>query len=171
MRPGPLLIRLAVIIAASSLIVAAIPPFVYVLCALSVLLVLFVLAEALALRRITLTIERQPKLAVPLGEAENTTVRVETNARTTLRLTIRQRWPEIVEPRSTMRDATIRAGEGLALDLKVRGIERGPATIEPLYIAFTMRGLVERIVPAGEATGRRVLPPPPPPRPPPHPLH
>ncbi|PYQ28542.1 MAG: hypothetical protein DMF56_14990 [Acidobacteria bacterium] len=158
MRPGQLLIRLAVLIAASSLLVAAIPLFVWFLFVLSVLLVLLVVSEALALRRITLTIERQPKLAIPLGELETTIVRIETSARATLRLTIRQRWPEILEPRSTMREAIIRAGEALALELQVRGIERGTANIEPLYVAFTIRGLVERIVPVGDATVVHVLP-------------
>jgi uncharacterized protein (DUF58 family) len=146
------------IIAAASLLVAAIPLFVWFPLVASVLLVAFVLAEAFALRSITLLIERQPKLAVPLGEQEMTVVRLETNARATLRLTIRQRWPEILEPRSTMRDALVRAGEVLALELNVRGIERGTATIEPLYVSFTMRGLIERIVPVGEATVVHVLP-------------
>jgi uncharacterized protein (DUF58 family) len=147
-----------VIIAASSLIVAAFPLFVWFLLVVSVLLVAFVVAEAFALRGITLRIERQPKLAVPLGEQEMTVVRIETNARATLRLTIRQRWPEILEPRSMMRDALVRAGEVLALELNVRGIERGTAAIEPLYVSFTMRGLIERIVPVGEATVVHVLP-------------
>jgi uncharacterized protein (DUF58 family) len=39
-----------------------------------------------------------------------------------------------------------------------RGIARGTATVEPLYVAATMRGLVERIVRAGEPTVVHVLP-------------
>src|SRR5215212_5947215 len=105
MRPGPLLIRLAIIVAAASLLIAAIPLLVWVIAAVCVLLVAFVAAEAFALRGIALRIERPAKLAVPLGENEATTVRIETNARATLRLTLRQRWPEILEPRSTMREA------------------------------------------------------------------
>jgi uncharacterized protein (DUF58 family) len=158
MRPGPLLIRLAVITAAASLLIAAIPLFVWVIAAACVLLAAFTIAEAVALRAIVLRIERQPKLAVPLGEDEKTVVRIETNARATLRLTIRQLWPEILEPRSAMREAIIRAGEALAIELQVRGIARGTEPIEPLYVSMTMRGLIERIVPAGGATIVHVLP-------------
>src|SRR6185503_1613280 len=61
-------------------------------------------------------------------------------------------------PRSAMREALIRAGEALELQLQVRGIERGTAEIEPLYVALTMRGLIERIIPVGGATTVHVLP-------------
>ena len=158
MRPGPLLIRLAIIVAAASLLIAAIPLFVWVIAAACVLLIAFAIAEAVALRGIALRVERQAKLAVPLGEEEKSVVRIETNARATLRLTIRQLWPEILEPRSVIRETIIRAGEALAIELQVRGIARGTATIEPVYASITMRGLVERIVPAGEASVVHVLP-------------
>ena len=158
MRPGPLLIRLAVIIAAASLLIAAIPLLVWVIAGACVLLLAFAVAEAFALRGIAFQIERQAKVAVPLGEQETTTVRIATNARWTLHLTVRQRWPEIVEPRSTMREAICRPGEVLAIEMQVRGIARGTATIEPLYVAATMRGLVERIVPAGLDSLVHVLP-------------
>lgn len=144
--------------AAASLLVAAFPLFVWVVLAAFVLLMAFAMAEAFALRGIALRVERQAKLAVPLGEDEKTIVRIESNARATLRLTVSQLWPEILEPRSAMREAVIRAGEALAIELQVRGIARGTATIEPLYVSMTMRGLVERIVPAGGATIVHVLP-------------
>jgi uncharacterized protein (DUF58 family) len=158
MRPGPILVRLAIIIAIASLLIAVLPWFVWVVAAACVLLTAFAVAEAFALRAIALRVERQAKLAVPLGEDEATTVRIETNARGALRLTIRQRWPEIVEPRAATREAVCRAGEALAIELKVRGIARGTAEVEPLYVAMTLRGLVERIVPAGETTSVHVLP-------------
>jgi len=157
-RPGPALIRLAIILAAASLLIAAFPLLVWVIAAACVLLAAFAIAEAFALRGIKFEIERQAKVAVPLGATEPTIVRIETNARSTLRLTIRQRWPEILEPRSTMREAICRAGEVLAVELQVRGIERGTATIEPLHVSVTMRGLIERIVPAGSASTVHVLP-------------
>ncbi len=158
MRPGSLLIRLAIIVAASSLLIAAIPLFVWVIAGACVLLLAFAVAEAFALRGIAFEVERQTKVAVPLGEQETTTVRLSTNARWTLRLIVRQRWPDVVEPRSSTLRAICRAGEVLALDLQVRGIARGTATIEPLYVAATMRGLVERIVPAGGESIVHVLP-------------
>jgi len=158
MRPGSLLVRLAVIIAAASLLIAVVPLLVWVIAAACVLLAAFAIAEAVALRGIAFEIERQPKMAVPLGETETTVVRIATNGRSALRLTIRQRWPELLEPRSTMREAICRAGEVLALELQVRGVARGTAAVEPLYVAATMRGLIERIVPAGDPSVVHVLP-------------
>src|SRR6185436_11138853 len=123
-----------------------------------VLLFAFAVAEAVALRGIAVEVERQTKVAVPLGELETTIVRVSTNARSTLRLTLRQLWPDLLEPRSTTRDAICRAGEVLAIEMQVRGIARGTAAVEPLYVAATMRGLIERIVSAGGASTVHVLP-------------
>jgi uncharacterized protein (DUF58 family) len=54
--------------------------------------------------------------------------------------------------------ALIRAGEVLAVEMQPRGITRGTAAVEPLYIAATLRGLVERIVRAGEPSTVHVLP-------------
>lgn len=158
MRPGPLLIRLAVILAAASLLIAVIPLFVWILAAAVGGLLLAASIEALALRRIIINVERQPKLALPLDERETTTVRVSTSARRPLRLLLRQRWPDIVEPRSSIARGICRPGEVLAIDLEVRGISRGTATVEPLYVAATMHGLVERIVAARDTTIVHVLP-------------
>lgn len=158
MRPGPLLIRLAVITAASSLLIAVLPLFAWIVAAACVLLFAFAVAEAVALRGVVPEVERQAKVAVPLGELETTIVRLSTNARSTLRLTMRQLWPDLLEPRSTTREAICRAGEVVAIELQVRGIARGTATVEPLYVAATMRGLVERIVAAGEPSTVHVLP-------------
>jgi uncharacterized protein (DUF58 family) len=158
MRPGPLLIRLAVIVAAASLLITVIPLLVWGIAGACGLLLAFAIAEGVALRRVAFEVERQAKVAVPLGEQETTVVRIATNARSTVRLIARQRWPEIVEPRSSVKQAVCRAGEVVALELQVRGIARGTATIEPMYVAATMRGLVERIVPAGGESIVHVLP-------------
>ena len=158
MRPGPLLLRTAAILAAASLLVTLVPSFAWVVAAACLIIFALALAEAFALRGIAFDVDRQPKLAVPLGEDEATTVRIATNARRTLRLTVRQRWPEILTPRSTTVDAIVRAGEMLPLAMTVRGIERGTATIEPMHVAATMRGLVERIIPAGPGAIVHVLP-------------
>ena len=158
MRPGPLLIRLTVILAASSLLVAVVPVLVWALLAGMVLLMIAAAAEAVLLRRVVFRVERQAKLAVPLDERETTVVRISTSSRRTLRVLLRQRWPLLVEPRSSVVEAVVRAGESLAVELQPRGIARGTATIEPLWIAASMRGLMERIVAAGEPTTVHVLP-------------
>ncbi|HUP59487.1 MAG TPA: DUF58 domain-containing protein [Thermoanaerobaculia bacterium] len=158
MRPGPLLVRLAVILAAASLLIAAIPLLVWALAAACVVVLALAIAEAFALRAIEFQIDRQAKLAVPLGEEELVTIRIATNARATVHLTARQRWPDLVAPRSETLAALCRPGEMLALDFRVRGIERGTASVDPLYAAVTFRGLAERIVPAGAATTVHVLP-------------
>jgi uncharacterized protein (DUF58 family) len=158
MRPAPLLIRLAILLAAASLLIAAIPAFVWVIVAAAVVILAFAIAEAFALRRIEFEVDRQAKLALPLAEEDQTTVRISTSSSDAVRLTVRQRWPEIVAPRSTTKEAIVRAGEVLALDFDVRGIERGTATVEPLHVGATIRGLVERIVPAGPTSTVHVLP-------------
>jgi uncharacterized protein (DUF58 family) len=71
---------------------------------------------------------------------------------------VRQRWPALVEPRSSTAEALCRAGEVVDLGFPIRGIARGTAVVEPLYAAFTRWGLVERIVPAGGTSTVHVLP-------------
>ncbi|HYI07843.1 MAG TPA: DUF58 domain-containing protein [Thermoanaerobaculia bacterium] len=158
MRPSPLLIRIAIVIAISALLATVVRPFAWIAAGAFVLLLAATLVEGLLVRRVTVDVERQAKLAVPLDEREEVTVRVRTNARRTLRLTVRQRWPELVEPRSSSADALCRAGEVVALEFSIRGISRGTATVEPLYAAVTMYGLIERILPAGRETIVHVLP-------------
>lgn len=156
MRPAPLLIRLAALLSISALLAAVVPEFVWVVVAVLALLFVAAAAEAIALRRVRIDVERQGKLAIPLDEMEGVSVRIRSSA--TVRLTARQRWPEIVEPRSSETSAICRAREVLSLDFQIRGISRGAATLEPLWVAYTMRGLVERIVPVGEPTAVNVLP-------------
>lgn len=158
MRPGPLLIRLAVIVAAAALLVAVWREFVWVIVAAGVALVVAAGVEALLLRRVQFFVERQAKLAVPLDERETVTVRITTTARRPVRLLLRQRWPEIVEPRAAVVEAVCRPGEALEIEFQVRGVARGTDDVEPLWIAARMYGLVERIVRAGESSVVHVLP-------------
>lgn len=158
MRPAPLLIRLAIVVAVAALLVTVLPEVVWLIAIAFAALLVAAVMEALALRRVRIVVERQPKIAIPLDEREEIAIRLHTNARRTLRLTVRQRWPEIVDPRSSVADAICRAGEVLPLAFAVRGIARGTAEVEPLYVAMTLRGLMERIVPAGEASLVHVLP-------------
>lgn len=158
MRPGPLLIRLAVLVAVAALVVAVLPVFVWAIVAMAGALVVAAGVEAFLLRRVQFFVERQPKLAVPLDERETITVRITTSARRSMRLLLRQRWPEIVEPRATVVEAVCRPGEVLAIDMQTRGVSRGTNDIEPLWIAARIFGLVERIVRAGDPSVVHVLP-------------
>jgi uncharacterized protein (DUF58 family) len=158
MRPAPLLIRLTILLAASALLIAVVPAFVWVVIALGGALFLAAVIEALALRRVRFDVDRQAKMALALDEREAVTVRIASTARRALRLTARQRWPEIVEPRSTVLEAILRPNEMLSLEFSARGISRGTASVEPLYLAATRFGLVERIVSAGEPAIVHVLP-------------
>jgi uncharacterized protein (DUF58 family) len=158
MRPAPLLIRLTIVLAFAALLAAVVPVMAAIVGAAFALLLVAALAEALILRRVRFDVERPAKLALPLDEREDVAVQIATTARHALRLTVRQRWPEIVEPRSTVIDALCGAGEVLTLPFAIRGIARGTAAIEPLYVAATTWGLIERILPTGDATTVHVLP-------------
>lgn len=158
MRPGSLLIRLAILVAAASLLIAVIPAVVWVIVAASALLLVAAVIEGWMLRRVVFSVERPAKVAVPLDERETITVRITTTSRRALRLLVRQRWPDIVEPRATVVQAICRPGEVLPIEMQTRGIARGTEPVEPLYIAATVRGLVERIVPAGATSIVHVLP-------------
>jgi uncharacterized protein (DUF58 family) len=158
MRPAPLLIRLTIVLAFAALLAAVVPMVVWIVGGAFGLLLLAALVEALLLRRIKFAVERQEKVALPLDERDEITVNITSTAKRALRLVIRQRWPEQVDPRSTVVEAISGPGEVLSLPFEIRGIARGTATIEPLYIAATTFGLVERIVPAGAETKVHVLP-------------
>ncbi len=132
------------------------PLFVWVVAAAVVLLIGAAIAEGVMLRRVAVRVERQEKLAIPLDEREDVSLRIDTSL--TVRMTVRQRWPEIVEPRSSVAEAICRANEVVTIGFAVRGIARGTDAVEPLHVAITMRGLVERILPAGTATTVHVLP-------------
>ncbi|HYO77355.1 MAG TPA: DUF58 domain-containing protein, partial [Thermoanaerobaculia bacterium] len=156
MRPAPTLIRLTIVIALAALIAAVVPLFIWAVAAAVLLLAIAAVSEAVALRGVRIDVERQAKLAIPLHEQDAVSLRITTNRK--VRLTLRQRWPELVEPRSNEAEAICRPREVVALDFTIRGIARGTAAVEPLYAAMTMYGLIERIVPAGEATVAHVLP-------------
>src|SRR5687768_3119924 len=129
MRPAPLLIRLAIFVAIAALITAVVPVFVWVVVVAVVLLFVAGLVEAFLLRRVRVQVERQAKLAIPLDEHEEVTLRITTSARRALRMTVRQRWPELVEPRSSVAEAVCRPGEAVSLDFSIRGVARGTEEI------------------------------------------
>jgi uncharacterized protein (DUF58 family) len=129
-----------------------------VLAAAFIALLAAAVVEAAILRRTAVTLDRQPRIALPLDEADVAAIRITTTATRPLRMLVRQRWPAIVTPRSQSVHAICRPREVLQVDLAVRGIARGMNTVEPAYAALTMFGLTERIVPIGGETTVHVLP-------------
>ncbi len=157
MRPGPLLIRLSFLVAASAVLIAVAAPMIWLTLALTLALAVAAAGEAAMLRGVRLNVERGEDVALPLDERETINVRVGARSPRALRLTVRQLWPDVIEPRSTSLSAICRPGEIVSLDMNVRGISRGTATAERAWASATMHGLVERIMPAGEPTTIHVL--------------
>ncbi|HXA19766.1 MAG TPA: DUF58 domain-containing protein [Thermoanaerobaculia bacterium] len=129
-----------------------------ILAAAFIVLLASAVVEAVILRRTALTLDRRPRIALPLDEADVAVIRITTTATRPLRILVRQRWPAIVTPRSQSVHAICRPREVLQVDLALRGIARGMNTAEPAYASLTMFGLAERIVPIGGETVVHVLP-------------
>lgn len=158
MRPGSLLVRLTFLVAALALLVSLAVWIVWAVAVLLFVLFAAAVAEGIALRRIRFDVERPAKLALALDEHDTTSLRITTTAGAPVSMTIRQRWPEIVQPRSATVRAICRPGEALQIDLPLRAIARGTETIEPAHAAVTLRGLTERIVALGTESTLHVLP-------------
>src|SRR5438067_7582143 len=158
MRPGPLLIRLSFLVAASAVLIAVAAPMIWLTLALTLALAVAAAGEAAMLRGVRLNVERGENVALPLDEREMINVRIGARSPRALRLTLRQLWPDVIEPRSTSLNAICRPGEIVSLAMQVRGISRGTATAERAWASATMHGLVERIMPAGDPTTIHVLP-------------
>src|SRR3954454_8373497 len=116
MRPGKLLTRLLIVVAALSLLLAISPLFAWVVAVAFACVVFLAVSEAIALRRIRVTIERPEKIALALDEIETTSIRVRTSSMREVRMTIRQLWPRVVEQRSSIVHAVCRPGEVVALE-------------------------------------------------------
>ena len=158
MRPGTLLIRLTLIIAAAALLIPLFTAMVFVVAGAAAMLAAAAGAEALMLRRLRWSLEREADVALPIDERETISMRLSLAAGHAVRVTARQTWPQIVEPASTTVRAACRPMESVPIDMSVRAIERGTSTAAPLHVAATRFGLVERIVPAGDASTLHVIP-------------
>lgn len=158
MRPGPLLIRLVLALAALALLVPVAAWFVWIVIGGAGVVAALAIAEALLLTRIRIDLERAPKLALGLDEHETTTLVLRTDAARPLRVIVRQRWPRLVDRGSSTLEGIVNPGEALTLELPLRGIARGSAAIEPAAIALTAFRLMERIARGGGASELHVLP-------------
>src|SRR5689334_21374543 len=136
MRPGPNLIRAIAAIAIIALLVPVATWMIWIVASSLLIVAVIATVEALSLRRVQLIVERPAKLALPLGESDSASLRIATSASRPLRIHLRQRWPELVSPRSVSRDAICRPGESVSLELDLRGVARGTAPIDPAYAAF-----------------------------------
>src|SRR5205085_315013 len=100
MRPGNLLIRLALLVAAAALLIPLFTAMVFVVAGAAVVLVAAAAAEALMLRRVRWTVDREADVALPIDERETISMRLAIGATFPVRVTARQTWPPIVEPAS-----------------------------------------------------------------------
>ncbi|PYQ48878.1 MAG: hypothetical protein DMF59_14780, partial [Acidobacteria bacterium] len=101
MRPGPLLIRLSFLVAASAVLIPVAAEMIWLTLALTLALSVAAAGEALMLRGVRLNVERREEEALPLDEHETITLRLGARSPRALHMTVRQLWPDVVEPRST----------------------------------------------------------------------
>lgn len=158
MRPGPLLHRLFLIIAASALLIPIAVWMEWIVVGEVVIVIGAAAAEILVLGNVRLEVDRPKSIALALDEIETTSVDLRTNAVRPLRVIARQRWPEIVTSGANTIEGVCRPGEVLRIDMPLRAIARGSAPVEKLAVSMTLFGLMERIARAGDATELNVLP-------------
>ena len=158
MRPGALLVRLTVPLAVLGLMVPFVPAAAFLLLGATLLLLALTVAEGLVLRRVTVTVAGAENQAVFLGSSESVSLSVHSDARRSLRLVLRQAWPELLEEASSLREGVLRPGEVLRFSFDVRGVARGRAKLEPPVLGITALGLAERVVRAGEPSEITVIP-------------
>lgn len=158
MRPGPLLHRLLMIVAASALLIPVAVWMEWVVLGEFVIVLGMATAEVIVLRGVRLDVDRPDKIALALDELETTTIDLQSNAVRPLRLIARQRWPELVADRATIVDGICRPGEVLRVDMPLRAIARGSAEVERLAVSMTLFGIMERVARAGQTTELNVLP-------------
>lgn len=152
MRPGILLPRGALAIAAFALLLPLLPALAWVVPCAGLALVALACGEGFALRRLRLEVERDPRHVLSLGETTTVELAVRANTRRPLRLALRQVWPWLVAGEPASRQGIVRPGEVLRFGFELRGTDRGRAAIPPVAFAASYAGLVERVVegPGGE---------------------
>ncbi len=158
MTPGSLSIRVLAIIGVCAIAVAVLPALAPLIAIAVVTLLGFAALEAMQLRRIEVRVDRQPTVALSLDEVERYSIRVATSAPFTVEMEIHQRWPDLVEQRSSTALAICRPGEVVQLDFSLHAVERGVAPLEPPSVRLTRRRFVERIVRGGEEAELAVTP-------------
>jgi uncharacterized protein (DUF58 family) len=158
MRPGPLLIRMLVIVSALALLVPVAAWFVWIVIPALAAVCVMALAEALLLLRVHVSAERAAKIALGIDETETTTLALRVDGTRPLHVIVRQTWPKLVDRPATVQEGICNPGETLTLELSLRGIARGSAPVERAAVAMTMFRVVERIVLVGNESELHVLP-------------
>lgn len=151
-RPGPRLVRAVLALAAVALLVPLAPPLAPLLALALAAAVAAAGAEALRLRRLELRVERPAALVLSLGATEVVAFGLAAAGPLpgTLRLRVRQVWPELLDRPAGRAEGRCRAGELLRLELPVRAVARGSARLAPPWVEVSLAGWVERILPASE---------------------
>jgi uncharacterized protein (DUF58 family) len=158
MRPGSLLIRLTLACAAAGLAVPLAPVLAWAVLLSALLLFAAACLEGLALRFLSLRVEREARLVLPLGESERVRIAVGCSGSRPVRLSMRQVWPPLVAEGATVRTGIVRPGELLVFDCELRGTSRGSGTVPPPAFAASFVGLVERVLADGAAAEMVVVP-------------
>ncbi len=158
MRPGPLLIRMLVMVTALALLVPVAAWFVWVVIVALTAVCGIALTETLLLLRVRIWAERASRIALGIDETETTRLALHTDATRPLQMIVRQAWPRLVDRPSTVLEGICNPGETLTLELPLRGIARGSAKVEHAAVAMTMFRVVERIARVGNDSELHVLP-------------
>jgi len=148
MRPGRLLVRALLGLCLAALLVPFAPPLVWVLALGLAVMIAVAAREALALRKLTVTVERPEAWVLSLDEEEVLPLRLTTTAGRPVRLTLRQTWPSLLEQPSSVYAGVCRPGEMLSPEVRVRAIARGTAMVPPPWIGASLDGWMERFLPA-----------------------
>lgn len=158
MRPGPAFLRLLGLLGLLALAVPVWRELVFLLLAGLLVLLGAALAEWLLLRRVRVELSGPDSLVLSLGEQDLLTLRVHTTARRSVRLSLRQVFPRLVDCSDTTRDGLCRPGEILSLAFPLRGIARGRAALPPAHVSLSYLGLAERLTAVPRTAELTVLP-------------
>lgn len=158
MTPGSLTVRALGILAICAIVLAVLPQAALLLAIAVITLIAAASFEAMQLRDVDVQVDRAPAVALALGEVTPYTIRVSTSAPFTVSLQIYQRWPELVEQRSSMRTAICRPGEVVTFEFPLQAVERGVSELEPPSFRFTRLRLIDRIIQRGKPAEIAVTP-------------
>ena len=114
MRPGRRFVRALTLLCIVALLVPVAPVVAVVIATLFLGLCVVAVTEALLLRRVSITNERAPRIAVSLDESEALAFNLTSNSSRALHLVVRQVWPRLVDSFADSREALLKPGEGFS---------------------------------------------------------
>jgi uncharacterized protein (DUF58 family) len=157
-RPGPRLPAALGAVAAFALLAPLWPPLALVSAGAFAAVVAWAVIEGVLLARVELRVEREPHLALSLGEVEVMPLFVSHAAPFDLRVLARCRLPDVLGAGAAAASGVAPLGQRLQLQVEVRGVQRGREPLPQPVLAFTRFGLCERIAGAGAPAEVSVLP-------------